>query len=434
MAINKVQTQSGEVLIDLTGDTATAADIVSGKTAHDKSGALITGTYSPETLLDTATIYPDTKVVSKGPDEGYIGFSHVYVQPVTASIDSNIKPENIKYGVTILGVVGTLGQPEGYTVEISNIYSTNSVAVYDGQDKSGTYLGDATSSTASSFNCTSGYLYLDGPVGYYPVNVTINSGSITVQSSGDGYALLKVDSDGSIEVENQCIVEGTQITLSDGTTKAIEDITYDDELLTWNFDEGKFEARKPCWIMKPGSCQKYWHVTLSDGTEIDLVGSRNKSHRFLNIEQGKFTYANDFIGEERTFKQDGTTPYVVSCEPITDKTVNYYNLITEHNINCFANGIMVGDRFSNMYEIKDMKFVKTDKPLNKREDYPEVPDRIFYGLRVAEQNEQENSGASVQFFDTLKEHIIHNIVEHDILHTGKSDYVPWLFKRKKEPR
>ena len=32
-----------------------------------------------------------------------------------------------------------------------------------------------------------------------------------------------------------CFVEGTLVTLADGTTKPIEDITYDDELLVWNF-------------------------------------------------------------------------------------------------------------------------------------------------------------------------------------------------------
>ena len=41
--INKV-VYGGNVLIDLTGDTVTAATLASGVKAHDKSGALITGT------------------------------------------------------------------------------------------------------------------------------------------------------------------------------------------------------------------------------------------------------------------------------------------------------------------------------------------------------------------------------------------------------
>ena len=43
MAINKV-VYGGETLIDLTGDTVQADKVLSGVTAHDKSGEPITGT------------------------------------------------------------------------------------------------------------------------------------------------------------------------------------------------------------------------------------------------------------------------------------------------------------------------------------------------------------------------------------------------------
>lgn len=53
MAINKV-VADGETKLDLTGDTITAADLKSGVTAHDRSGAAITGsveTYTGETSI-----------------------------------------------------------------------------------------------------------------------------------------------------------------------------------------------------------------------------------------------------------------------------------------------------------------------------------------------------------------------------------------------
>lgn len=43
MAVNKVE-YFGKVLLDLTGDTVTAETLAEGVTAHDKSGAKITGT------------------------------------------------------------------------------------------------------------------------------------------------------------------------------------------------------------------------------------------------------------------------------------------------------------------------------------------------------------------------------------------------------
>ena len=52
MANNKVQLADGTVLIDLTGDTVTAASMLSGTTAHDASGASITGTLRAMTTAE----------------------------------------------------------------------------------------------------------------------------------------------------------------------------------------------------------------------------------------------------------------------------------------------------------------------------------------------------------------------------------------------
>lgn len=56
--VSKVVLSNGTVLMDLTGDTVTASDILSGVTAHDKSGAAITGscTYDSDTSEDTAAV------------------------------------------------------------------------------------------------------------------------------------------------------------------------------------------------------------------------------------------------------------------------------------------------------------------------------------------------------------------------------------------
>lgn len=46
------------------------------------------------------------------------GYDNVKVNPVTNEIDSNIKPENIKEGIEILGVQGIL--EDGYKVKIED--------------------------------------------------------------------------------------------------------------------------------------------------------------------------------------------------------------------------------------------------------------------------------------------------------------------------
>ena len=54
---NKIQLSDGTTLIDLTGDTITAAKLERGYTAHDASGAPITGTAAPAS--ENGSVYQD---------------------------------------------------------------------------------------------------------------------------------------------------------------------------------------------------------------------------------------------------------------------------------------------------------------------------------------------------------------------------------------
>ena len=58
--------------------------------------------------LQTKEVEPQTISQTITPDEEYGGLSEVDVAAVTADIDENIQPQNIKVGVSILGVDGSL--------------------------------------------------------------------------------------------------------------------------------------------------------------------------------------------------------------------------------------------------------------------------------------------------------------------------------------
>ena len=67
--------------------------------------------FSYKTRRQDKTVTPSTTEQTVNCDSGYVGIRSVTVNPVTSDIDSNIKPENIAKGVSILGVDGIVEKP-----------------------------------------------------------------------------------------------------------------------------------------------------------------------------------------------------------------------------------------------------------------------------------------------------------------------------------
>lgn len=131
--VNKV-VYGGKVLIDLTADTVTAGGLAKGVTAHDKSGAAITGTDTrdSDTSADTATaseVLAGRTAHARGAqltgtmrDNGGAGVTVSTVSGAAipqgyhdgsgkAAIDAasaaGLVAGNLKQGVKVLGVTGT---------------------------------------------------------------------------------------------------------------------------------------------------------------------------------------------------------------------------------------------------------------------------------------------------------------------------------------
>lgn len=149
--INKV-VYGGNTLIDLTADTVSADKLASGITAHDKSGAIITGTntYDSDTSDDTAAvaeILSGKTAHARGalltgtmPNNGSVTGTITtkageYTIPqgyhdgsgkvgISATEQAKIIAGNIRQGVEILGVTGTMSGSEDVHAQSKTVTPT----------------------------------------------------------------------------------------------------------------------------------------------------------------------------------------------------------------------------------------------------------------------------------------------------------------------
>ena len=379
---------NGETILDLRSDTVTPETLQKGYTAHDKSGTKITGTLEASSVSVQPTkgvTITSNGTVSVTPDAPYDALKKVDVTVDVASGGGGglIKIQNIVKSREIIGD-GPDGSQDTITFDVVNDseYSNNELLIEFYNWKAAglhggiypiprildaylgfvRYIGSEVSISKISYvengNITTITLpfYASGS----EVLGAINSGCIIITpdfKNSDGFSFLVR--------ERQCFVENTSITLSDGSIKPIQDVTYNDELLVWDFYTGQFTIAKPNWIKVEEVASEYNKLTFADGRTLSLVGNGNcvnsdraGYHRIFNKQAGAFTHTGtpDTPNGTITFTDDGKELELVSQEVVHD-TVKFYNLTTDKYYNCFANGILTSCRLSNEYRIEDMKYV-----------------------------------------------------------------------------
>lgn len=169
--INKV-VYGGNTLIDLTADTVSADKLASGITAHDKSGAIITGTntYDSDTSDDTAAvaeILSGKTAHARGalltgtmPNNGSVTGTITtkageYTIPqgyhdgsgkvgISSTEQAKIIADNIREGVEILGVTGTMSGSEDVHAQSKTVTPTAASQVVTPDSPTYNYLSQVT--------------------------------------------------------------------------------------------------------------------------------------------------------------------------------------------------------------------------------------------------------------------------------------------------
>ena len=163
-----------------------------------------------------------------------------------------------------------------------------------------------------------------------------------------------------------CVTPDTLVMLADGTQKEIQYVTYEDQLMVWNFYEGKHETVPAAIIFNMGT-DNFDVLTLifDDGTTVKTING----HRFFDKSINAFALINtanveDFVGHEFA-KVDGDSYKTVKLVDysIAEQYTTSYSIMSAYYYNFIVEG-MLSDTFH-----------KEDAPLF---DYFQIGDAMMY--------------------------------------------------------
>ena len=198
-------------------------------------------------------------------------------------------------------------------------------------------------------------------------------------------------------VVTTCLVEGTNITLADGSYKKVEDLNYDDLLRVWNLETGQFDYQYPLAIAKGEQHSVKFRITIEDGSYLDICGQHDifdpVAHMFRTYGEGGITD----VGENYYYvmKDNGTNSYTsskITSIELIEQEVTAYGIITSGIITTFANDMMIGLGVLNLVPItKENKFGKVFENLKEScytydklvtEIYSDVEKDLAIGLNL----------------------------------------------------
>ena len=227
---------------------------------------------------------------------------------------------------------------------VSNGTSSRSISIkYEFTDNNG---GDTL-----EFNHTWSIAY--NKDNQYNYNSFVKDGTLTKLESSSG---------------GDCVTGDSLITLADGTQKRLDQLTYQDELLVWDFYNGCYATTTASVIFNHGDgIHEVLNLVFSDGTTVGVIGE----HEFFDVEVNSFvniTEKNvaDYIGHSFVKTDgDGYSYVVLENYYYTEEEIGNYTILTAKYNNAIIDGMLTltpdptnkCEDFFRLYEVgEDMKY------------------------------------------------------------------------------
>lgn len=263
-----------------------------------------------------------------------------------------------------------------------------------------TYTATAAPSgnrTITNITVTMGGSTLTAPDDY---TYTIEDGVYTLTIPNvSGNISINVTTQNNNNQDIPCLVEGTDVTLYDGTTKNIENIKYNDLLKVWNHDTGKYDFEYAGWIEKAGTTDSYTKITFSDGTVLKIVGGHSlfskRLNKYVDVLSGDLK-----VGDEVVKLKDGIGYAKITNIETINEQVKYYHVISTRYFNIITNDILttyeIFSNISNFMEFdSNLKWKNTDivrSDMYTYDDFTYLPRYIYKAFRLEETKYLVNNG------------------------------------------
>lgn len=343
---------SDPVYPSFTEDSALIGSITEGENTYSIDGTSISvdGSDSAVSYFETESDSVDVAISGGNGD-------------VTVTVDENLQDNvSAEYNAetSTVNITNTSDGVVSGEVTITSGNQTITIPIAFIQE----LTASVTTLELSNVNGGSSEITIEGGTGKYTVSLSESlEGSVSYSMDGNTLVLTysySSDVSGTVTVTSgsqtvtisvkltypdvTCLTGDTLITLADGSTKRIDEITYADEVLAIDSESGKLCATKITYT-DADQHKVYNHYDkfeFDDGTVLKVV----HRHRFYNCEDERMIHIDAFTLGDRAYKQDGTMPKLVyRKEHFEDVDTLHYTIFTEKQ-NYFANGLLSGNRFT----------------------------------------------------------------------------------------